>query len=227
MNELNSFSSSAQTLSLPESLECQIKHIPLKRAFDIFFSLTLFLLLLPLFIMISIAIWSTSKGKIVYAHKRIGRGGKSFYCYKFRTMYPDADIRLKDLLESNQELRKEWEHKHKLTNDPRVTPVGAFLRKYSLDEFPQLWNVFKGDMSVVGPRPIVQEEVIKYSGNWSKIFSIRPGLTCIWQVSGRSDTSYQKRVALDEEYVDNHSLLLDLKLIAKTIPSMISSKGAY
>jgi len=210
------------------NLEFQIKHRTVKRLFDIAFSLTILGLLSPVFFLIALAIKLGSKGPVVYAHKRIGRGGKVFNCYKFRTMYPDADIRLKEILEKDPELKIEWETSYKLKNDPRVTPIGSFLRKTSLDEFPQFWNVLKGNLSVVGPRPVVLDEIIKHYGEKAaKVLSIRPGLTGLWQVSGRSDTSYTKRILLDEEYVNNQSLALDIKLVLKTIPAMLSSKGAY
>ena len=205
-----------------------VKHTPVKRLFDILFSSSALVILAPVYLWITLAIRFSSKGRVIYSHERIGRGGKPFPCYKFRTMYPDADQRLSQLLDNCPKMRNEWKETRKLKNDPRVTPVGKFLRKTSLDELPQFWNVLKGDLSIVGPRPVVQEEVIQYLGAKAvKILSIRPGLTCIWQVSGRNDTSYNKRIELDEKYVDNHSMLLDITLIAKTIPSMILSKGAY
>lgn len=206
-----------------------IRHIPIKRGFDVAFSLLCLIIGSPLFLMIALGIFITSPGKVIYSHKRIGRGGRAFRCYKFRSMHLDADKRLKALLDANPDLRLEWEINYKLKNDPRVTRFGTFLRKTSLDELPQFWNVLKGDLSVVGPRPVVEEEIIKYYHvKSSKILSIRPGLTGIWQVSGRNDVqSYQKRISMDEYYVDNQSFLLDMKLIAKTIPSMLFSKGAY
>lgn len=211
-----------------KKFECKIQHIPLKRAFDILFSLAALLIGVPLFLIISLAIFLSSRGKVFYSHERIGRGGKPFKCYKFRSMYPDADARIHKLLEEHPHFKEEWQKTRKLKNDPRVMPVGNFLRKTSLDELPQFWNVLKGDLSIVGPRPVVYDEVVHYLGEKAtKILSIRPGLTCLWQVSGRNDTSYNKRVELDLEYVETRSLLLDLKLILKTIPSMISSKGAY
>lgn len=229
MEEINNLTSQAAIGPLAAAFECQIKHIPVKRGFDILFSLCALFIGLPIFCLIALLIRLTSPGKVIYSHSRIGRGGKAFPCYKFRTMYPDADQRLKDLLASDPKLKAEWENSFKLKQDPRVTPIGSFLRKTSLDELPQFWNVLKGDLSVVGPRPVVKEEVNKYLGlKAPKILSIRPGLTGPWQVSGRSDiSSYQKRVELDEHYVDNHSFTLDLKLIAKTIPAMLFSKGAY
>jgi len=223
-----SWDSPFQGLSLEDELRFNIKHRPLKRIFDITFSLLALTIGFPLFSILAIAVKLSSKGNILYTHERIGRGGKPFPCYKFRTMYSDADARLQEILEKNPEMHTEWNQFHKLKNDPRVTPLGLFLRKSSLDELPQFWNVMKGDLSVVGPRPVVKAEIVKHLGvKAGKILSIRPGLTGLWQVSGRSDTSYSNRLHLDEKYVDNLSLLLDIKLIAKTIPTMISQKGAY
>lgn len=213
---------------IAHSFDCKIKHIPLKRAFDIVFSTLALIIGFPIFVCIAIAIRLTSRGKIIYSHERLGRGGKPFRCYKFRTMRKDADARLKALLESNPDMRFEWEQKRKLTHDPRITFIGGFLRKTSLDELPQFWNVLKGDLSIVGPRPVVRAEIEKYYGTKaSKILSVRPGLTGIWQVSGRNDTSYLTRVFMDERYVDNQNMMLDVKLVLKTIPAMMTSKGAY
>lgn len=206
----------------------QITHIPLKRIFDIIFSLLVLSIGAPLFLFIAIAIRLGSKGPIFYSQQRIGRGGRFFKCYKFRTMYPDADMRLNDILKNDPAKNKEWEETRKLKDDPRVTPIGAFLRKTSLDELPQFWNVFKGDLSVVGPRPVMRDELIKYFGERAQhIFSVRPGITGLWQVSGRSDTSYSLRLALDEEYVKTRTFFMDLKLILLTIPGIIFRKGAY
>ncbi len=229
MEDIDNLSQRSPIMPLHSHIEYKIKHVPFKRVFDIFFSLSCLILGSPFFLLIALLVRLTSPGKIVYSHERIGRGGKPFLCYKFRTMYKDADQRLKDILNTNPEWRKEWESTYKLKKDPRITRFGAFLRKTSLDELPQFWNVLKGDLSVVGPRPVVQAEVEKYLGIKAyKILSIRPGLTGPWQVSGRSDiTCYQTRVQLDEYYVDHLSILLDLKLIAKTIPAMLFSKGAY
>lgn len=211
-----------------KDLPIRIKHTPGKRLFDIFFSLSVLILGFPIFFIIAVAIRFSSPGKIFYCHERIGRGGKPFLCYKFRTMYQDADIRLSEILTSNPLLQEEWIQFRKLKKDPRITPLGHFLRKTSLDELPQFWNVLKGNLSTVGPRPVVKEEVKDYMGEKAnKILSIRPGLTGIWQVSGRNDTSYEIRIYLDEKYVDSYNFLLDLALILKTIPKMLFSKGAY
>lgn len=210
------------------NLDYKIKHRAIKRIFDIVFSLSILVLFLPVFAIIALIVAVTSKGPIVYAHNRIGRGGKKFGCYKFRSMYFDADKRLQELLKNNPELKTEWEKNFKLKNDPRITPIGSFLRKTSLDEFPQFWNVLKGDLSVVGPRPVIQDEIVKYYGDKAaKVLSIRPGLTGLWQVSGRSNTSYDVRVLLDEEYINKQSLALDIILVLKTIPAMLTSRGAY
>lgn len=229
MEETSSLSPHPPSLSFQWPLEYQIKHIPIKRGFDILFSLFVLIVGLPIFLLIAFLIFVTSPGKVIYSHKRIGRGGKPFGCYKFRSMYANADQRLKELLATHPRLREEWEKNYKLKKDPRVTPFGSFLRKTSLDELPQFWNVLKGDLSIVGPRPVVKEEIEKYFGVKAyKILSIRPGLTGHWQVHGRSDIGcYQTRIQLDEYYVDHHSFLFDLQLIAKTIPAMILSKGAY
>ena len=227
MNDSSHYIDSPSLLSL-ESLEFTIKHRPFKRVFDIGFSLTVLFFMAPLMGLIALIVKISSKGDIVYAHERLGRGGKPFKCYKFRTMYQDAETRLKDILASNPELNKEWDLNHKLKNDPRVTPVGRLLRKTSLDEFPQFWNVLKGDLSVVGPRPVVRYEIIHHYGpHAAKILSIRPGLTGLWQVSGRSDTSYAYRIKLDEQYIASQSFLLDLKLILKTISCIFFPHGAY
>ncbi len=228
MNDSNPWTQNSSPLTLPLPLDFPVKHNAVKRFFDISFSLFILILTSPLMVLIALGIRFSSKGKVVYAHERIGRGGKPFRCFKFRTMYPDADVRLKDILESCPLLKKEWEQNYKLKSDPRVTPIGKILRKTSLDEFPQFWNVLKGDLSVVGPRPVVQNEVIKHLGPKAvKILSIRPGLTGLWQISGRSDTTYAYRIKLDELYVDSRSIFLDIKIIAKTIPSIFLSKGAY
>lgn len=199
-----------------------------KRIFDIFFSVFILLLTAPILLLIALAIKATSPGPVFYRCIRLGRSGLPFTCWKFRSMHKDAEKKLKDLLASDPERKAEWETYWKLKSDPRVTWVGKLLRKTSLDEFPQFWNVLKGDLSVVGPRPVTLEEIQKYYGERaSKILSIRPGITGIWQTSGRNLISFEERVQLEENYVDKHSFLLDLAIIAKTIPSLFYSKGAF
>ncbi|MGM0439625.1 MAG: sugar transferase [Chlamydiota bacterium] len=206
----------------------KIHHIPIKRIFDIFFSLTALICVAPVFLIIAALIAFTSPGPIIFSHQRVGRGGRLFSCFKFRTMYVDANEKLEEILANDPQAQKEWEANHKLKDDPRVTPLGCFLRKTSLDELPQFLNILKGDMSTVGPRALVSDEVhqkLGYKAN--KILSIRPGLTGVWQTSGRSNTSYQQRLTMDEEYIDKHNLWYDIYLILKTIPVMLFRHGAY
>lgn len=206
----------------------RVKHFPIKRLFDIVFSLAALVIGSPLFFVIGLLVKLSSPGPLVYGHERVGRGGRIFLCYKFRTMFPDADKRLHHILDADPMLKAEWDATHKLKNDPRVTPIGSFLRRTSLDELPQFWNVLKGDLSIVGPRPVVEVEVTKFLGpKAATILSIRPGLTCLWQIAGRSNTSYDMRVILDEHYVQNRSLAMDMRIIAKTVPALLSSRGAY
>lgn len=217
-----------QEAILPNGDRCRIRHMPLKRIFDILFSVLILIFGAPLFFLIALAVKCTTTGSIIFSHERIGRGGKRFQCYKFRTMHADAEQRLKAILKNDPERKKEWDATHKLKNDPRITPIGKILRKTSLDELPQFWNVLIGDLSVVGPRPVVYREIVNhFDGKAGKILSIRPGITGIWQVSGRNDISYKTRIQLDEKYVDNQSLMMDMKLIIQTIPVMIQAKGAY
>ncbi len=206
----------------------RVKHIPWKRCFDLLFSSFILLISFPFMLAIVTLIKCTSKGPILYYHDRIGRGGKLFRCYKFRTMRVDADKRLKQLLKTDPQLKAEWDAKYKLKNDPRITIIGRILRQTFLDELPQFFNVLKGDLSVVGPRPVVEQELERHFGvKAQKILSIRPGITGLWQLSERNKMTYNTRIELDEEYVDTHSLKLDLKLIAKTIPAIITAKGDY
>lgn len=199
-----------------------------KRAFDLFVATLGTLAISPLLLGIAIAIKASSPGPAIYAHRRIGKNGVHFNCYKFRSMVIDSDKRLKEYLEANPEAAKEWEESHKLKHDPRVTGIGAFLRKTSLDELPQLFNVIRGQMSLVGPRPIVDDEVIKYDVFFSDYTMVRPGMTGLWQTSGRSDTSYSRRVRLDAWYVRNWNIWLDISLLVKTVRVVLSSKsGAY
>jgi len=180
-------------------------------------------------ILIAVAIKLTDGGSIFFKHERIGFRGRKFKVLKFRSMYPDADKRLKEILEKDPKAKEEWEKTFKLKNDPRVTPIGKFLRKTSLDELPQFFNVLKGDMSIVGPRPVVEEELKKYYREKAEIYkSVKPGITGYWQVEGRSDVEdYEERVRMDEWYVKNQSFWLDIKIILKTIKVMLTGKGAY
>ncbi|MDK2122977.1 sugar transferase [Parachitinimonas caeni] len=197
-----------------------------KRLLDIIGAGILLILLLPVFMVVSLIIRSHG-GTAIFGHKRVGRAGQPFVCYKFRTMIPNADQRLKELLAHDPAAREEWERDFKLKDDPRITPIGAILRQTSLDELPQLWNVLIGDMSLVGPRPIVEAEMPRYGADIDLYLSVRPGLTGLWQVSGRNNMSYTERVALDSYYVNNWSLFGDIKIIFKTALVVVRGDGAY
>ncbi|OMH40761.1 undecaprenyl-phosphate galactose phosphotransferase WbaP [Desulfurobacterium indicum] len=200
----------------------------LKRLFDLTFSILLLPVLLPIIAIIAILIKLDSEGPVFFVHNRIGKDGKIIGVIKFRTMYKDAQQRLEKLLTENEEIRKEWETYFKLKNDPRITKVGKFLRKTSLDELPQIFNVLKGDMSFVGPRPVIKEEIEKYYKEFAQYYYlVKPGITGLWQVSGRSDTDYDKRVRLDTWYVLNWSLWLDIIILIKTIKAVLKREGAY
>lgn len=198
-----------------------------KRLIDIIFALLLSILVLPIIFVISVLIFLDSSGPIVFGHKRVGRGGREFICYKFRTMVPNAGSVLYEYLENNEKAKLEWQENYKLQNDPRITKIGGILRKTSLDELPQLWNVIKGDMSLVGPRPIIRDEIQKYGDYIEEFYLVRPGITGVWQVSGRSDTSYDERVQMDCWYIHNWSIWLDIACLLKTVEVVIRKKGAY
>ncbi len=201
----------------------------LKRVGDVIFSLLVLTLGSPIFILIGILVKLSSPGSIFYIQKRIGRNYREFGCIKFRTMYKNADDLLPNLLEKYPLMRKEFEKDFKLRKDPRITKLGRFLRRSSLDELPQFFNVLKGEMSVVGPRPIVSNEINKYSLFMEEVISVRPGLTGLWQVSGRNNLSYKKRVELDLAYARNRNFLLDLEIIILTLGVLIfpMDRGAY
>jgi Undecaprenyl-phosphate galactose phosphotransferase WbaP len=173
------------------------------------------------------AIRLSSRGPVFYGQTRIGRNNSTFTAWKFRSMFANADEVLLSQLEKNPKLRSEWERDHKLKNDPRITPVGRLLRKTSLDELPQLWNVFRGDMSLVGPRPIVAAEIARYSDVFEAYKSVRPGITGMWQVSGRNNTTYLERIRFDEYYVRNWSVWLDLYILVRTFKTVLFGEGAY
>jgi exopolysaccharide production protein ExoY len=198
----------------------------LTRAFDIIVSVGLLMFLAPLLIIISALILLTNPGPIIFGHKRLGRDGRPFRCLKFRSMVVDSQERLAQLLATDPQARIEWERDHKLKNDPRITRIGAFLRKSSLDELPQLFNVLRGEMSLVGPRPIVNDEVSRYGRYFAHYSRVRPGITGLWQVSGRSNTTYRRRVALDVAYSRSQSLSLNLRILMMTVPSVLSADGS-
>ena len=194
-----------------------------KRGMDIFIASISLVLLLPLFLIITIAIKLDSKGKVIFKHKRIGKDGKEIYIYKFRTMVENAQ----DLIKSfTPEQKKEFRENFKLENDPRITKVGNFLRKNSLDELPQLINILKGDLALIGPRPVINDELEKYSTNKSKFLSVTPGLTGYWAANGRSCTTYEQRMEMELYYIDNLSFKMDVKVFFKTIEAVIKREGA-
>lgn len=199
-----------------------------KRIFDILFSSLALLFGLPLFLLCAIAVRVSSRGPVFFGSKRVGLAGEIFSCWKFRTMYQDAENKLAHILLTNEALSAEWKTFFKLKDDPRITPIGKWLRKTSLDELPQFWNVLKGDMSIVGPRPLSETEVQNYLGKKAgKILSVRPGLTTIWAVRGRNELTLAERTRLEVFYVEHQSFWFDCQLIIKTALSMIYPKGAY
>lgn len=197
-----------------------------KRGLDIVGAIAALTIFSPVFVVLGLMVWAQDRGPMVYAHKRIGRYGRSFRCYKLRSMVLNGDEVLKAHLAANPEAAEEWRNTHKLTNDPRVTALGKFLRKSSLDELPQFWNVLKGDMSLVGPRPITRAELDRYAKERRYYLLVRPGITGLWQISGRSDSSYEKRIKLDREYLEHFSFLREFWILIMTIPAVIAAKGA-
>ncbi|MEL7108096.1 MAG: sugar transferase [Pseudomonadota bacterium] len=209
-----------------ESTEINSDSIGAKRVFDFVLALAGLVFFAPIIALFAILIWLKDGHPPIFGHKRLGKNGREFHCYKLRSMVPDAKQQLEYILATDKAAAKEWEETQKLVNDPRITSIGKFLRASSIDELPQLWNIVRGDMSIVGPRPIVQNEVQKY-GEWYDYYSsVRPGLTGLWQVKGRSDTTYEQRVVLDVEYVRNQSFFKDVSIIILTIPAILNSRGA-
>ncbi len=217
--------STASSLLAAQSLRGRV----LKRGGDIVFSLLVLSLGSPLFLLLAVLVKLSSRGSIFYCQRRIGRGYKGFGCLKFRTMRRDADRVLAAMLDADPKLRAEFERDHKLKRDPRITPLGKFLRRSSLDELPQFINVLRGEMSVVGPRPIVWDELRRYGRSMDEVLSVRPGLTGLWQVSGRNNLTYRTRVRLDLTYVRSRSFWLDLGIVLRTIGVVLlpMDRGAY
>lgn len=199
----------------------------IKYSFDFICTLIGTIIISPLLLLIAAWIYFDSPGPVIFRHVRIGKNGRAFGCYKFRTMCMDADKKLAELLANDAAAKAEWERDFKLKDDPRVTKVGKFLRKTSLDELPQIFNVLKGEMSLVGPRPVVEEELEKYGEYLDDYLMVRPGITGMWQVNGRSDTTYEERVHMDSWYVRNWSIWIDIMLLWRTGKSVIKCKGAY
>jgi exopolysaccharide production protein ExoY len=198
-----------------------------ERIINVILASLLLVALAPLMLLTALLVRLDDGGPIFFAHRRVGRDGRSFPCMKFRSMAVDAKERLERLLAESPEARAEWALDHKLRNDPRITRIGAFLRKTSLDELPQLFNVLRGEMSLVGPRPIVAEEGARYGRYFIHYQSVRPGITGLWQVSGRNDLSYRRRVAIDTAYVRSKSLGLDAWILVATVPVVIFRRGSY
>lgn len=200
-----------------------------KRLFDVVFSLTVLIVFSPLYLLLATAIALNSPGPVFYIQKRVGKNFRPFGCIKFRTMVSNADEMLAEMLANSPELRQEFDADYKLRQDPRITAIGKFLRYTSLDEFPQFWNVLMGDMSVIGPRPLVPDELTKYGHHIDKVLTIRPGITGLWQVSGRNDIPYNRRVQIDLYYVNSRNWWLDLFIAIKTIGIIVfpRDRGAY
>lgn len=199
----------------------------LKRGLDLGFAILLLPLVLPILLLLIALIKLDSRGPAFFKSERIGKYRNRFHIFKLRTMCLDADYQLNHLLNNNQDLKTEWERDHKLKNDPRITKVGKIIRALSLDELPQIFNVLKGEMSFVGPRPIVEAEIYRYKGQFQYYQSVLPGVTGLWQINGRNDTSYEERVALDVRYCKEITIQLDLSIIIKTVPVIFFRKGAY
>ena len=215
--------SNLSTKTYKEVLTKKTPYKTVKRVMDVILSSIGLIVLLPVFAIIGLAIKIESKGPVFFKHTRIGEKGKIIKIYKFRTMVKDAEELIKKF---TPEQMKEYKENYKLTNDPRITKVGNFLRKTSLDELPQLLNIIKGELSIIGPRPVVQEELEKYGANASKFLSVTPGLTGYWAANGRSSTTYEERMEMELFYVDNLSFKLDIKVFFKTILSVIKKEGA-
>ncbi|MET0183701.1 MAG: sugar transferase [Caulobacterales bacterium] len=198
-----------------------------KRAFDYSAALAALIMLAPALITVAALIWLHDGRAPLYGHQRVGRYGRTFRCLKFRSMIPDGGAVLQAYLEANPAAKEEWERTQKLENDPRVTPIGKFIRRTSIDELPQIWNVLIGEMSIVGPRPITRPELDRYGKERRYYLLVRPGITGLWQVSGRSETTYQARIKYDRDYLEQWSFVRDVWIIAKTVPAVLAARGAH
>ncbi len=197
-----------------------------KRLFDIVVSAAALIFLAPLLLVIAMLIKLHDGGPALYSQKRVGKNGRTFNFYKLRSMVVDSQAQLEALMARDPEARREYTETHKLKNDPRITPVGHFIRKSSIDELPQLWNILVGDMSLVGPRPVEEFETYRYADNYKYYCSVAPGLTGVWQISGRSNVSFEQRVEMDVNYVKTQTFWGDIQIILKTIPAVMKSQGA-
>ena len=197
------------------------------RLLDMLIASAVLIFLAPLLLLVAALVFIVDPGPIFFAHRRLGRDGRTFPCLKFRSMVVDSEQRLKELLATSEDARAEWARDFKLRRDPRITPIGNFLRKTSIDELPQLLNVLRGEMSIVGPRPIVAGEIERYGRYFADYSRVKPGITGLWQVSGRNNVHYRRRVALDVTYARNKSLALDLRILMMTVPAVLLAKGSY
>jgi lipopolysaccharide/colanic/teichoic acid biosynthesis glycosyltransferase len=226
MHYLDSVAERAPRAEAPPRAERSSKDLAI-RALDLLIAICALIALGPFLLIVAGSIWMTDGGPPIFAHQRLGRGGRRFGCLKFRTMVIDSQQRLEALLARDPAARAEWERDQKLRNDPRVTPLGRFYRKASIDELPQLINVLLGEMSIVGPRPIVHAERVRYGRHFAAYCAVTPGITGIWQICGRNDVSYRRRVACDVLYARSRSLPLNIRIIAMTIPAVLKSEGSY
>jgi exopolysaccharide production protein ExoY len=214
-------------LPLGRTVRRDIGSRAVKRAMDVFGALIAMTLCIPAFLVIALAVACTSPGQVVYVHRRVGRDGRPFPLVKFRTMHRDADALLVEHLARDEELARQWEQNRKLNPDPRVTTVGRMLRRFSLDELPQLANVLVGHMSFVGPRPVMEDELVYYGARRDDILALRPGLTGLWAVSGRSDIGYEERAEFEYRYAHTWGFRRDLSILVRTIPAVFRGSGAY
>ena len=210
----------------PNEVGGGVPGLSLDRAFDVGLSLLALLFLAPIFLVIAMLVRLQDGGPSLFAHGRLGQGGRPFQCLKFRSMRTDAEERLHQLLASDPEARNEWARDHKLRQDPRITPLGVFLRRSSLDELPQFLNVLRGEMSLVGPRPIVEAEIPRYGHYFADYCANKPGITGLWQISGRNDVNYRRRVAMDVIYARRRSVSLYLWILLATAPAVLLRRGA-
>lgn len=222
------FAATDPLLGTPRRVGPGIVGFALKRVFDLISVVVILTLFGWLMLIIALMVRMSGGKKVIYGHTRLGRHGVPFKCLKFRSMVSNSDEVLRNLLETDPDARAQWERDFKLKNDPRITKIGRFIRKTSLDELPQLWNVIKGEMSIVGPRPVVQAEFEQYyEGAREHYLALPPGLTGLWQVSGRNDLDYAQRVALDRQYVDNTNVFYDFVIVMRTVKVMVVRRGAY
>jgi exopolysaccharide production protein ExoY len=202
------------------------RRVDVYRVLDVVLSLAALLFLAPIFLFVAVVVRLQDGGSALFAHERIGQGARTFKCLKFRSMRPDSDARLHQLLASDPQARIEWARDHKLRSDPRITPLGGFLRRSSLDELPQFLNVLRGEMSLVGPRPIVEAEVARYGRYFACYCANKPGITGLWQISGRNDVGYRRRVAMDVIYARRRTVCLYLWILMATAPAVLLRRGA-